>query len=160
MKQLPKESAVVSTSAKPRVVVDTNVLISAFAFGGTPAEALRLVIHKTQPWISPALLQEYREVPQELLTRGKITRVQFQALLSGIASFVVQARLVRPRKRLLICRDPEDNIVLECCRAARARLLITGDRDLLELSSHALRKVSLRELQILSPRAFLEMHQP
>jgi predicted nucleic acid-binding protein len=58
--------------------VDTNVLISAFAFGGTPAEALRLVIHKTQPWISPALLQEYREVPQELLAQGKITRMQLQ----------------------------------------------------------------------------------
>jgi putative PIN family toxin of toxin-antitoxin system len=140
--------------------VDTNVLISAFAFGGTPAEALRLVIHKTQPWISLALLQEYREVPQELLAQGKITRVQFQALLSGIASFVVQARLVRPRKRLLICRDPEDNIVLECCHAAQARFLITGDRDLLELPSHALHKASLRRLQILTPRAFLEMLQP
>ncbi|MCL6642415.1 MAG: putative toxin-antitoxin system toxin component, PIN family [Candidatus Bipolaricaulota bacterium] len=104
--------------------------------------------------------QEYREVPKELLVQCKITRVQFQALLSGIASFVVQARLVRPRKRLMICRDPEDNIVLECCRAAQARFLITGDRDLLELSTDVLRKVSLRRLQILSPRAFLEMLRP
>lgn len=131
-------------------------MLSAFAFGETPAEAIRLVIDRAQPWVSPELLQEYRQTPQELLARGKITRAQFQALLSGIASFVASARLVRPRKRLAICRDPEDNMVLECCRAARARFLITGDRDLLELDQQALKEASLERLQILSPRAFVE----
>ncbi|MCX8103190.1 MAG: putative toxin-antitoxin system toxin component, PIN family [Candidatus Bipolaricaulota bacterium] len=138
-----RKSAAASRSAAPRVVVDTNVLISAFAFGGTPAEAIRRAAPNV--WVSPPLLQEYREVPQELWASGKITRAQLQALLAGIASFVAYARMVRPHKRLAICRDPEDNRVLECCRAARARFLITGDRDLLELDPPSASRGELEE---------------
>jgi predicted nucleic acid-binding protein len=90
----------------------------------------------------------------ELAARGKITGVQLRTLLSGIAAYVAQARIAVPRKRLVICRDPEDNMVLECCSAARADFLITGDRDLLEMDKTVIR-THIPGLKILSPRAFL-----
>jgi putative PIN family toxin of toxin-antitoxin system len=84
-------------------------------------------------WVSPELLDEYRRVPIELEASGKITRVQMKALVAGIAAFVSEANVCSPEKRLMICRDPEDNMVLECCLAAGGGLLITGDGDLLEI---------------------------
>jgi len=78
-----------------------------------------------------------------------------RSLLSGIASFVVNAKVVVPKKNLSLCRDNEDNMVLECCLAADADFLITGDKDLLEISETTL-KSEFSKLKIVSPMAFLE----
>jgi predicted nucleic acid-binding protein len=55
-------------------------------------------------------------------------------LIAGIASVVANAGLVHPKKRLEICRDPKDDMLLECCIAAKADFLVTGDQDLLSIS--------------------------
>jgi putative PIN family toxin of toxin-antitoxin system len=73
-------------------------------------------------------------VPLELLRNDKINNEQFKALISGIAAFVSKAIVISPHKKLYICRDPEDNIILECCLEAKADILITGDKDLLEIN--------------------------
>jgi predicted nucleic acid-binding protein len=48
---------------------------------------------------------------------------------------VFGAKVVEPKKKLALCRDPEDDMLLECCKAAHADILITGDKDLLNLDS-------------------------
>ena len=85
-------------------------------------------------FVSPDLLREYREVPAVLSKKKKINNRQFMALIAGIASVVANAVLVHPKKRLEICRDPKDDMLLECCLAAKADLLVTGDLDLLSIS--------------------------
>jgi predicted nucleic acid-binding protein len=100
-------------------------------------------------------LSEYREVPLDLREAGKITQDQLKILLAGIATFLLEAEITYPHKRISICRDEEDNMILECCMAARADYLITGDKDLLEIDSKALKRVGLKSLRILNPRAFL-----
>jgi putative PIN family toxin of toxin-antitoxin system len=131
------------------------VLISAFVFGGIPEATLKKVFSEAKIWVSPQLLEEYREIPFELEARGKITPLQLKSLVSGIASFVVNAKVVTPKKKLSICRDPEDNMILECCFAADADFLITGDKDLLEIKKTRL-KTRFPKLRIISPRFFLE----
>jgi uncharacterized protein len=137
----------------PRVVVDTGVVVSAFAFGGVPARALRVALATSEICVSEDLLAEYRAVPEALRAGRKVTAAQRQALVAGIAAFVAEARVVEPTKQVRICRDPKDDMVLECCRAARAQLLVTGDRDLLDLDIFG--AVGLRKLQIVSPRRYL-----
>jgi putative PIN family toxin of toxin-antitoxin system len=132
------------------------VLVSAFAFGGVPAQALKAVEHRATVCVSPDLLAEYREVPEELHSSGKVSGAQRQALVAGIAAFVARARVVNPRKAVAMCRDPDDNMVLDCCRAAQATVLITGDRDLLALASDVGQVTGLRRLHICSPRTYLE----
>lgn len=73
-----------------------------------------------------------------------------KALIAGIAAFVANAKIIHPAERLSICRDPEDNMILECCLAARATLLITGDKDLLDIKEIPF------ELRIVTPQEFLE----
>jgi len=100
--------------------------------------------------VSPALLEEYRAVPLALEAEGKINHAQFKALVAGVAALVARATLVYPQRALSICRDPEDNMLLECALEAKARILITGDKDLSELAELPL------PLRILSPREFIE----
>ena len=76
-------------------------------------------------------------VPGELLAEGKVTLTQWRALVAGIAAFVSGAKVSVPQKAVTVCRDPEDDMILECCLATRADLLVTGDRDLLEISAES-----------------------
>lgn len=132
-----------------KVVIDTGVLISAFVFGGIPMHAVKKAFKDSLIFISPRLLREYRDVPRALIAEGKINDDQFKALISGIAAFVSKANIVKPGKKIEICRDGEDNMVLECCYAARAEYLITGDKDLLSI------KLLPFNLKIVSPRTFI-----
>ena len=126
------------------------MLVSSFAFGGIPRKAVEKAFLEADIYVSPALLNEYREVPLALEAEKKIDHLQMKALISGIASFAAKANIVYPSKKLTICRDAEDDMVLECCLEAEADILITGDSDLLDL-----RNLSF-ELRILTPRKFLD----
>jgi hypothetical protein len=76
-------------------------------------------------YISPELLKEYRDVPLALDAEGKLDSTQLKALIAGLATFVTKAIMVRPRKRLFLCRDIEDNMMIECCFEANADILVT-----------------------------------
>jgi putative PIN family toxin of toxin-antitoxin system len=130
--------------------VDTGVLISAYAFGGSPEKAVKKVFKYADIYLSPELLEEYRNVPLALKAEGKIDHAQLKALISGIAAFVSRAKIVIPTKKLSICRDPEDNMILECCLAAKADILITGDKDLLDIHDLPFK------LKILTPSEFIK----
>lgn len=116
-----------------RIVIDTGVLVSAFAFGGTPKEAVRKAVQESIIVVSPPLLNEYREVPLLLERQKKISHLQLKALIAGISTFVSESLIVYPKVKLDLCRDKKDNMLLECCLEAKAELLITGDKDLLEI---------------------------
>lgn len=125
------------------------MLISAFAFGGVPEKAVKRAFKHSEIFISPLLIEEYRDTPLKLEERGKITHHQMKALIAGIAAFVANAKVVLPSKKISLCRDPEDNMVLECCLAAKAVILITGDKDLLDIGDLPF------DLKIITPQEFI-----
>jgi len=126
------------------------VLVSAFAFGGIPEKAIKLAFAETEIYVSPSILKEYREVPLILEDKKKLTQAQLKALISGLAAFVTRTIVVHPRKKISICRDPADNMLLECCFESKADILISSDRDLVDI------EVLPFHLKILTPRKFLE----
>jgi len=85
-----------------------------------------------------------------LRTEGKINHNQLKALISGIATFVTRVKIVRSVKKLSVCRDTKDNMILECCLAGGVDFLITGDKDLLDILDLPLK------LKILTPSAFVK----
>jgi putative PIN family toxin of toxin-antitoxin system len=115
---------------------------------------LRSVTSTSEVCVSGDLLAEYRSVPDALRVEHKVNAEQWRTLVAGIAAFVAEARFVQPTRPVRVCRDPKDDMVLECCRAARASSLITGDRDLLSLDVSGI--AGLRRLRIVSPRAYLD----
>jgi putative PIN family toxin of toxin-antitoxin system len=117
-----------------RLVVDTNVLVSAFLWQGTPGRLIELAGEKeVQLFTSRALLDELTATLQKrkLAKSVAATGLSTDQMLSNyrrLAALVAARMLAQP-----VSRDAEDDAVLACARAARADLIITGDDDLLVL---------------------------
>lgn len=117
-----------------RIVIDTNVLLSALLWHGTPHALFKQVRSGTVELVlSQTLLEEFSEV----ITRQKFaaiiqrtTRTPERILheLQALAEMVVAPPLPQP-----VCRDPDDDAVLACALAAQADLIVSGDADLLVL---------------------------
>lgn len=132
-----------------RLVLDTNVLISAVVFGGAPRDVLETVLTGAHRLVlSPAILRELRDV----LTGSKFRYPDAVADEIGAALREI-ADLVEPRTRLsVIAADPEDNRVLECAVEGRADVIVSGDRHLLAL-------VRYGEMPVCRPQEFLAQYR-
>ena len=114
----------------PTIVLDTNVLISAIAFGGRPREVLEKVISGTFAMaISAEMLAEFQGVLE-----GKKFRYPSAIVRTIVNELLAVSELVRPTMKVeQIKADPADNRILECALESRAACIVTGDRHLLEL---------------------------
>jgi len=114
----------------PRVVFDSNIIISGFLFGGHPARLLEYALGKSiDAFTSLPILDEVRDV----LQRPKFELSPEQAL-TLIEELHDLCDVVRPTKRVrAIAPDPDDNIILECAQEANAALIVSGDSHLLDL---------------------------
>ena len=114
----------------PTIVLDTNVLISAIAFGGRPREVLEKVISGTFAMaISAEMLAEFQGVLE-----GKKFRYPSAIVRIIVNELLAVSELVRPTMKVeQIKADPADNRILECALESRAACIVTGDRHLLEL---------------------------
>lgn len=120
----------------PRWVVDTNVLVSAFLWRGTPGRLLELASElEVQLFTSRVLLEELaatlakKKLAKYLAATGS-TGEQMLANYRRIARLVTPKPLAEP-----ISRDVDDDAVLACAAAARADAIVSGDDDLLSLKS-------------------------
>ncbi|NWF94151.1 MAG: putative toxin-antitoxin system toxin component, PIN family [Syntrophaceae bacterium] len=116
-----------------RVVLDTNILISAILFGGKPRQVLEKAIRgEIQLCISEPILDELRGV----LGRAKFD-YPLEAIQVILAELLAISDFVNPSKRIpLVFEDPEDNRILECAVEAGANYIITGDIHLLKLGRY------------------------
>ncbi len=108
-----------------RVVVDTNVLVSALMSpSGLPAIVLLLAIQRQfEICVSAEVLAEYEDVlgrPELKLRSGEVDAAMRQ--IKAIA------HVVEPARRLRISTDDADNRFYECAEAAAADYLVTGNR--------------------------------
>jgi len=114
----------------PTIVLDTNVLISAIAFGGRPREVLEKVISGTFAMaISAEMLAEFQGVLE-----GRKFHYPSAIVRTIVNELLAVSELVRPTMKVeQIKADPADNRILECALESRAACIVTGDRHLLEL---------------------------
>jgi uncharacterized protein len=127
-----------------RVALDTNVLVSAVATRGLCADVLNLVLAEHELIVGEAVLAELRRVLTERIRVPGKTVDEFVSLLRQESTVVRKAEPF-PIK----IRDKDDLVVLSEAIAGNAEALVTGDRDLLELTDEL-------PLQILSPRGLWE----
>ena len=128
-----------------RVVLDSNVLISAVVFGGKPREILALAVEgKIRLALSGDILDETRAV-----LGGKKFRYPARVLYSIEKELTVVCEIVDPKEEIQsIAEDPQDNRILACAVEAGSDYIITGDKHLLELGR-------FRNIKIVPPDEFL-----
>lgn len=126
-----------------RLVIDTNVLLSAILVPGTCRELLRGRALAHEWYTSPPLLEELAEKLSEKLDLHP-ERTPLYLVYRRRASSVTADPLPSP-----VCRDPDDDAVLATAIAARADVIVTGDKDLRTLGKH-------RGIRIRTPREFME----
>jgi len=128
-----------------RIVLDTNVLISAILFGGPPREVLDLVISGTaECTLSLSILDELRDV----LRRPKFGFSPEQSL-QVLEELHAICDILHPAKSILaLASDPDDNMILECAVASKAEFIVSGDRHLLDLGQ-------FRGISIMRPSEYL-----
>ena len=117
-----------------RAIVDTNILVRAsIRPQGTVGPVLsELRDGKYQLVYSAALLEELVDVlgRPRIRTKYRIDKERIRAVLDLI---LLRGDLVLPAQKISVCRDPDDNAVLEAAVAASADIIVSGDEDLLVL---------------------------
>ena len=128
-----------------KVVVDTNVFISGILFGGNPQKIIEAWLNQKYIFcLSPQLKAEILNKLQEkfLLPDQKLQDVE-KALDINTEKYI-------PKKKVFVCKDPQDNFLLELAQEIEADYLISGDKLVLELEHYG-------KTKIISPKNFLKL---
>ena len=134
-----------------RLVLDTNVVLSALLWRGTPYRLLTAshASSTVQLFSSRALLAELADV----LTRASLSHRFTQLGKSAnevLDDYVAVIALADPRSvPRVVPTDSDDDQVVACALAAQADLIVSGDRDLLDLKQY-------RGMPIVTPAAALQ----
>lgn len=131
-----------------RVVLDTNVLISALAFPGSKPDQILSRIRRGEIdlFISSFILSELDRVLRE---KFRLTKKEAQDRVNAVSNI---AHLVEPTERIqVVTAKDDDNRILECAIEAQADFLVTGDKE------HLLPLGSLRDTRIISPSEFVNL---
>ena len=129
-----------------RVVLDTNVVVSALVWGGVPFKLLQAATDgDIDLYTSPILMTELREVLAREHLASRLVR-QYASVESAIGLYgelaIRVSPLVTPR---VVADDPDDDHVLAAAVAANAQLIVSGDKK------HLLSIKAYQNISILAP---------
>jgi uncharacterized protein len=122
-------------TAPLRVVLDTNVALSALVFGGGVAGQLRLAWQRgvLLPLASTATVQELVRVLA--YPKFRLSKPDQDELLADYLPHVETVRIPLPPPEVPECRDAMDVPFMHLAVVGKAQALISGDRDLLAIAA-------------------------
>ena len=130
-----------------RIVLDSNILISAYVFGGKPEAVLSLIIsEKVQGITTWVLISEFLDILRKKFNVSHAEILEIEEEIKGTFEIVF------PSKTIQIVRDEDDNRVLEAAVEGECQYIITGDKDLLDLGKY-------KKIKILTAEQFLLQFQ-
>jgi uncharacterized protein len=131
-----------------KIFADTNVLVSAFTARGLCADLLEIILADHQLMTGEVVLEELKRV---LAKKLKIPENKVANVVKFLRNHHVEPVPDKPSE--LKVRDEDDRWILESAIRAKADILVTGDKDLLDISK------KVPQLRIISPRGFWELLQ-
>ncbi|RLB99953.1 MAG: putative toxin-antitoxin system toxin component, PIN family [Deltaproteobacteria bacterium] len=130
-----------------KVVIDTNVIVSALLFGGKPGELIPLWENgRVEPIVSREIIDEYVRVlayPKFELTEKEIRYLVYQQLLPYF--HVVKTYT----GQVIVQKDPSDDKFIRCALAGNAKVIVSGDIHLLSLKVY-------QDIHMLTPSQFID----
>lgn len=125
-----------------RVVLDTNVVLSALVFRAGAAGQVRLAWQRglVLPLASTATVQELVRVLA--YPKFRLSKAEQDELLADYVPYVETVRIPQPPPTLPDCRDVLDLPFMYLAVAGKAQVLVSGDRDLQAIATEFERKSS------------------
>jgi len=129
------------------IVLDSGIWISGFHFGGTPLLAL-----------DQAFLLDRIAICEEIVTEvSTILMTKFgwrqPDVTSALESYLSEAKSVVLQGNFpAICRDPKDDMLFECAVLANAELIVSGDKDVLQVGEY-------KDIRVITARQYLSPHR-
>ena len=130
-----------------RIVVDTNVVISGMFFGGNPRKIIESIVDGTiDAFATTDIIDEYMEIVESMIERkqGSFNQRVFSPLFSAL-------NIINSETKIAISRDPDDNKFIECAVDAKALYIVSGDKDLLDISKY-------KDIQIITAKEFCDKY--
>lgn len=128
-----------------RVVIDTNVFVSAaLKQDSLPGVAIYLAQREDTILKSSTTEAELLKV----LARPRLATLIPSVTRQWIVQVMAAAEAVRITEKIALCRDTDDDKFLELAVNGSAEMIVSGDKDLLEMAS-------IRGIPILSPAGFV-----
>jgi putative PIN family toxin of toxin-antitoxin system len=125
-----------------RVVFDTNIFISALIIQGSQAEAavLKILEGTDTLIISREIINETLSVLSAKFSRDREELARVAVNLADLSE------MVYPAEKINVLRDAPDNRVLECALSGDADVIVTGDKEMLNLKEYkGIKIIALRE---------------
>lgn len=117
---------------KKKIIIDTNLLVSYFINGGNSALAAVIQSDNYIILASKELFQEYVSV----LKRPKFQKYFIDVNVDDLLQVYIQLlTFVEINCDVKLCRDPNDDFIIQLAISSEADFLITGDNDILILES-------------------------
>lgn len=130
-----------------KVVLDSNVIIAAFAARGLSSALFELCLDRHTIVLSDFILAEVRRALTQKLKMPQHTIDTIESYLKEICVLSLFDKLTKN-----ICRDKDDDNIIALAVSAAADFIITGDKDLLVLQKY-------QSIRIVSPREFWEVER-
>ena len=128
-----------------KVVLDTNVLVSALVFGGKPQAVIQWLVENGSTYISQDILTETRRIVHAKFPNFHIDLARLEKLLERDVLWVVLGSI-----KVNICQDPDDNMIIETAILGQCSYIVSGDNDLLVLKNY-------QNIQIETPSHFISI---
>ncbi|MCW4000460.1 MAG: putative toxin-antitoxin system toxin component, PIN family [Candidatus Bathyarchaeota archaeon] len=129
-----------------RVVVDTNVLVSAFLNGGKSRELLAKLLEEHTVVLSASMLAELADV----LSREKFG-VKTETVNRFVSTLVQRATVVPLDSNIrVVMDDPDDDVVVNTAVSGKAEYIVSGDGHLLKIGVYKnIRLITVNECSLL-----------
>lgn len=130
-----------------KVVLDTNIWISAIFFGGK----LEIILNawKEEKFTVVFSQETFLEAENKLMFWGKKLNAE-KEVAQYVLALNQNALFVYPEKQFTLCRDLKDNMLLSAAYGSEAKYLVSGDKDLLVLEK-------IGKTKIIGPKVFLSL---
>lgn len=129
-----------------KIVADTNIFLSAILYGGMAKTIFSLVLE------NKLLLYVSSDLEDEILRKLKDYDADHETRKETGLFLNQKGISLKPKVKITVCRDQNDNFLLELAQASHADYLITRDKDLLDLPNHKWKKT-----KIVKPEEFLPL---
>lgn len=129
-----------------KLILDSNVIVSAFAARGVCSSLFEILMMTDKIITSKDILAEVSRI---LKNKIKMPKKEVADIIDYLSENT-QVLNYKPFEKQ-VCRDRDDDKVLALALSNNVRIVITGDKDLLDLKKY-------KSVSLLSPKEFWKMH--